>query len=459
MRSYNLYLLFGMCLLFLLTNCQRKAMPTLDTTTEAVPNGNVTEAKAKPFSWPDSVKNVRIDSAIFGGGACEPSICISPIDNDVIVAGSILDRVYTSSDGGRTWDKSQLVSPYGVYGDPVVRADFDGNFYYSHLSSPGVAWQDDNFLDRIVVQKSMDQGKTWNEGSYTAPNGSKDQDKQWMAVDPENNNLYMAWTEFDKYNSKLSEDRSRIQFAKSEDQGESWSSPMPISQYEGGCLDDDNTTEGSVPAVGPNGEIYVSWSYAEQIYFDKSTDGGMTWMDQDIIVSDQPGGWDVTIPGINRCNGMPITEVDLSDGPNRGTIYVNWSDQRNGETDTDIWLSKSKDSGKTWSPPLRVNDDESKKHQFFTWMDVDPITGYIYIIFYDRRAYTDNQTDVYIAYSTDGGESFVNEKISETPFEPNGMVFFGDYNDISAYNNRVRPIWTRLEGTSLSVWTALIDIE
>lgn len=415
--------------------------------------------QAQAVMWPDSIQNIKMDSSLFGIGACEPSICISPINTDIIVAGSILDRVYQSSDGGYTWTKSQLQSPYGVYGDPVVRADFDGNFYYAHLSSPGIAWKDDNFLDRIVVQKSIDSGSTWNEGSYTAPNGSKDQDKQWMAIDPRNNHIYMAWTEFDKYNSKLPEDRSRIQFARSTDRGETWSLPTPISQYEGGCLDDDNTTEGAVPAVGPNGEVYVAWSYGEKIYFDRSTDGGLTWLDQDIIVSDQPGGWDVTIPGINRCNGMPITEVDLSTGPHRGTIYVNWSDQRHGEEDTDIWISSSTDGGLTWSTPMRVNDDASHKHQFFTWMDVDPSTGYIYVIFYDRRAYEDEQTDVYLAYSTDGGQSFSNKKISTSPFKPNGMVFFGDYNDISAYDSRIRPIWTRLDGSTLSVWTAIIDLK
>jgi len=69
-------------------------------------------------------------------------------------------------------------------------------------------------------------------------------------------------------------------------------------------------------------------------------------------------------------------------------------------------------------------------------MDVDPITGYIYIVFYDRRndLHDKNETEVYLAYSKDGGENFTNLKISESPFTPQLGVFFGDYNDISAYN-------------------------
>jgi hypothetical protein len=35
----------------------------------------------------------------------------------------------------------------------------------------------------------------------------------------------------------------------------------------------------------------------------------------------------------------------------------------------------------------------------------------------------------------------------------------GDYNNISAYNGMVRPIWTELHDGKLSVWTALLNYE
>lgn len=403
-------------------------------------------------------KNVLIDSSLFGLGACEPSIAISPKNTDIIVAGSILNRVYRSTDGGLNWSNEKIKSTLGVYGDPVIEADYQGNFHYGHLSNPtGNAWVDDEFLDRIVVQSSYNDGATWSDGNSPAPNPPKDQDKEWIAVDPNDNALMMCWTEFDKYNSKSDEDRSRIVCSRSEYKSGTWSKPTTISQYEGDCLDSDYTTEGAVPAIAQNGDVYVAWAFNDKIYFDKSTDKGKTWMTNDIVIAEQPGGWDFMIEGISRSNGFPVTKVDLSDGPNKGTIYVNWADQRNGESDTDIWLSKSVDEGANWSAPKRVNDDPAGNQQFFTWMDVDPVTGYIYVVFYDRREQTDTKTDVYLAYSTDGGEVFTNMKISEAPFTPNELVFFGDYNDISAYDGHIRPIWTRLEGLKLSVWTALIE--
>lgn len=233
--------------------------------------------------------------------------------------------------------------------------------------------------------------------------------------------------------------------------------PLPNeSRASGDCIDSDLTAEkGAVPCVGPNGEVFVAWSNRNKIWFDRSTDGGQTWLNSDIFVSDQPGGWDFAIPGIYRANGLPVTTCDLSGGPNHGTIYINWSDQRNGADDTDVWLSKSTDGGFTWSAPVRVNNDNTTRQQFFTWMTIDQATGYLWFVFYDRRNYNDMRTDVFMAVSKDGGATFQNFKVSESPFVPNESIFFGDYTNVTAYNDVVRPIWTRLEGTDLSVWTSL----
>ena len=396
-------------------------------------------------------QNIQISSV---GSPTEPSIMIDPNNPDILVAGSNLNYYYTSIDGGATWNVNTLTSSYGVWGDPVIDIDTLGHFYFTHLSN----MVGGNWIDRIVCQKSTDGGNTWSDGSYTGLNGTKAQDKQWTIVDRSNNIIYMTWTEFDQYGSSASSDSSRILFSKSLDQGGSWSLPLQINQISGDCIDGDNTVEGATPAIGPSGEIYVSWAGPNGIVFNRSLDQGNTWLPQEILVDSMQGGWDFDIPGLDRANGLPITKCDLSGGPNHGTIYINWSDQRNGITDTDVWLTKSIDGGNTWSIPVRVNNDNSNKHQFFTWMDIDQTNGHLYFVFYDRRAYLDNQTDVYMAISSDGGSTYLNRKISDTSFIPVGGIFFGDYNNIVAHNNIVRPIWTRFNGGQLSIWTDITPI-
>lgn len=417
-------------------------------------------AKKNLMPEPISITSINVKIAEGKGtvGPCEPSICINPATPDQILAGSILDRVHISNDGGKTWTNTTLKSSVGVYGDPVVRIDSKGHMYFAHLSNPsGLAYIADDFLDRIQVQKSTDGGVTWSDGTAPANDRLKDQDKQWLFIDPLTDHVLMSWTEFDKYGDKTMENCSRILFSKSTDGGDSWLQPIAISDIEGDCVDDDYTTEGAVPAMDKDGNIYVTWAHGTSVYLDKSTDGGKTWLPTDRVVTDLFGGWALDIPGISRCNGMPVLGIDRSTGPHTGNLYVNWSDQKNGPDDTDIWLVRSTDGGDTWTDRIKVNDDNSGRHQFFSWMDVDPVTGYIYVVFYDRRAYEDNNTDVYLAYSTDGGDTFTNQKVSAEPFKPESWIFFGDYNDISANDGMVRPIWTRQEGATLSVWTALVE--
>lgn len=399
--------------------------------------------------------NVRVDSPQSNQPE-EVSIAINPVNPNYLSAGANINHFFRSSDGGYTWSTSYLSSSFGVWGDPVVVYDELGYLYYGHLSNPPFPRY---WIDRIVIQRSTNNGLSWNDGAGIGFLSPKNQDKEWIAVDMHSNqfkgNVYVCWTEFDSYGSSNPNDSSRIKFSRSTDKGLTWSNAVTISDRSGDCIDSDNTVEGAVPCIGPNGEIYVSWAGPLGLVFDKSIDGGLTW-GNDIFVSNIPGGWDFDVSGIYRCNGLPVTACDTSQSPYRGNIYINWSDQRNGTNNTDIFFAKSTDGGNTWSSPLKVNDDNSNRHQFFTWMTIDQTTGAIYIVFYDRRNTSGDATDVYVARSTNGGETFTNFKISQSSFTPSSGIFFGDYTNIAAFNKKVYPIWMRLDGSTLSVWTAII---
>ncbi len=390
----------------------------------------------------------------------EVAIAIDPTNPDNMVAGANLRNVYRSTDGGKTWKEARL--PRGTYGDPSLVFDPAGNVFYAHLL---------NTWEAIGVRRSSDKGATWEplvrvrgESSDSARPGSlfktSLQDKEWIAADlsdgPGRGNIYMAWTNFTKYGSRSPLDSSSIMFARSTDGGVTFEPYVRVSDRAGNAVDSDSTMEGAVPAAGPGGEVHLAWAGPEGIYFDKSTDGGVTF-GEDRVISDMPGGWDIEVSGIYRANGMPVTTCDVSRSPYRGTVYVNWVDDKLG--DYDVWLIRSTDGGATWSGRVRVNDDEpgNGRDQFFTWMAVDPVTGEIAIVFYDRRHYASDSTDVYLARSTDGGVTFRNERISTAAFLPSAFVFIGDYINVASYGGRIRPVWTRMDDGELSIYTALID--
>jgi hypothetical protein len=387
----------------------------------------------------------------------EVTVSVNPANPQNIIIGSNRDWIYTSFSGGTSWSEQALVSPVmGVLGDPVVIFDHLGNAYYCHLSDP----EGTVIADQIVVQKSSDGGQTWNNGKGIGLHGTRLQDKNWMETDMTSSsykgNLYLAWTEFDKYGSPLPEDKSRIRFSFSSDQSVNWSEPIVISDTEGDCLDGDNTMEGAVPGIGPNGEIYIAWSGPQGIYFDKSVDGGKTFT-TDKILSDMPGGWVFSIPEIYRCNGLPFTACDISNSAYKGNIYVMWSDQRNGTNNTDVFLMKSSDGGLTWSQRKKVNDDNTQTHQFFPNITVDPKTGFVYIVYYDRSRTGSLYTEVTLSRSVDGGNSFKSYKISNEAFLPTSTIFFGDYIDIAAYDGHIYPVWMTLNEGKMAVIIAKLE--
>ena len=396
----------------------------------------------------------------------EVTLAINPTDVNNIVAAANIDAFYYSLDGGLSWAVRKAESEHGVWGDPCIVADTRGNFYYFHLSNSYD--HDASWLDRIVCQKSIDGGITWSSGTFTGKKRPHLQDKEWAAVDmtysPYHNNIYVAWTQcgqtnnFDEGASISDPDSaSNIMFSFSTDGSETWSERVRINKVSGDlCSFAESTVLGAMPCVGSNGEVYVAWSSPQGIILDKSIDGGITWLENDITVTDLPGGFRYHVPGVYRCFGFPSLAFDYS-SDFKGTLYISWSDQRSGTDNTDVWITSSTNEGESWSTPLKVNNDIGEKHQFFNWICVDQSTGYLYIVFYDRRNYDNESTDVYMASSTDGGRTFSNERISETPFKPESGTFMGDYTNIAAINGVIRPIWTRLDTSQLSVWTAIIN--
>jgi hypothetical protein len=410
---------------------------------------------------------------INGVGPFEPTICISNKTPNMMMVSFFNEKtmqtsatktghnkVFLSRDFGKTWSSNSTKSKFGDFGDPCIIADRDGYFYYFHLSDPQKnGWQGDMVMDRIVCQRSSN-GTTWSGGSSIGHLKPKTHEKPWATFDENSGRVYVTWTQYDKYNSSNPQDSSHIMVSFSDDRGKKWLPPIRINQYGGNCTDEISAPFGAIPTAGLDQDVYVTWAYNNKIYFDRSTDGGVTWLKQDVLVADQPGGWRMNVPGFGKASGLPVIGCDLSYGSYHGTVYICWSDQRNGEQNTDVWISKSTDKGDTWSAPQKVNDDPETvigKHQCYSWMAVDPVSGNIYVVFYDRRNHEDNMTDVYLARSADGGATFINEKISSEPFEPSTDIYMGNYINISAYGGFVRPVWTSPGNGYLSILAAIID--
>ncbi len=426
--------------------------------------------------------NVRLSTdppALIVVAQTEPTITISPVDGNNIVAGfhdplnngqDIACAFSTSFDGGSTYTRFGWVQPTvpgDQCSDPALSASFNGDFYYAYLSV-----RDGCFTNQltgcttdVAVAKSVDHGKTFSLPTPAA-RGTVDTtflDKEYVAADssstsPFKGNVYVSYTQFDIVPGLAGAITGcQIMLARSTNGGLSYQtvqiSPHFNCNTNGGPFGD--VVQGSIPAVGPDGTVYVA-------YYDSTEDGfgpalGGVGVFTDMIARSTDGGQTFTKPTpiatLNELNRVlpptsfrawssmfPVVKV----GPD-GTVYAVMATNPPGPDDSDIVLTKSSNGGKSWDPPARVNDDNTTNDQFFPWLAVQSDKT-VHVIFGDRRNDpNDKLYDVYYTELSKGTGPFRNNiKVTDAQSDParRNLTFIGDYFGLAASDTAVHPIWT-----------------
>jgi hypothetical protein len=380
----------------------------------------------------------------------EPSVAVNPANpQQVVVAYQVPANIAYSTDAGEHWQHAANTAPkdFKVSGDVSVTFDNQGHAILCSIAFNKLGtfnyWGHATETNGVLIRRSLDGGKTWDSAPTVVALEQKSpeipfEDKPYIVADTTHGrfagNLYLAWTRWTLVDS-------RMVLSRSTDDGKSWSTPMEIDRHPGLPRDDNGALEGFDGAVGADSTLYAVWSEGDDIQFTTSRDGGKSFAKVKNILYTTPVMF--AVQDFDRANGFPQIAVDAHSGDRKHAhLYVTWSDYRNG--DIDVFCARSEDGGKKWSEPVRVNDDpiHDGSDQFFQWLSVDPITGAVSIIFYDRRGDPENKkTLVTLARSTDGGKSFVNYAWSQEPFVASQDDFMGDYSGIASFNNRVYGAW------------------
>lgn len=399
-----------------------------------------------------------VDVSRPGGRFTEPSIALNPNHPSQLVivyqGGAAVQGSATavySTDSGKTFHIAEGTKPadWRVAGDVSTAFDNQGHAFLCYLAFDRLGttsyWAHNAGRNGIFVRRSLDGGKTWETNAHAVkafPTGNESnlafEDEPRIFVD--NNrasryagNLYVGWVEWQL-------DKSVMLFSRSTDDGETWSPPLEISTHPGLPRDDNGSLGGFVEAVAPDGAVYAIWNDGNCIVLTHSHDGGSSFSRPEPVIETAPPYFG-EVPGVSRVEGFAQIAVDGTGGKT-GTLYIAWSDYRNG--DVDVFLASSSDGGRHWSAPVRVNDDalHDGADQFYQWMTTDPVTGSVYVLFYDRRADPRNrEMQMTLARSTDRGQTFTNCAWSEKTFDGRG-AFLGDYTWLAAYDNLVYGAWT-----------------
>ncbi len=376
----------------------------------------------------------------------EPSLAVDPKDPEHILLGAIDYNfrgitTYNSIDGGVTWEgPNQVKYPPDdeiSAGDPVLAFDRDGNAYVAQISlaledfrvGPAASTE---VISAIPVSTSRDGGTTWEEpiASIRAHIDSRELpddginryeyelsvpflDKPWIAIgpnkeDPTKDIIYVSYTKFVSRTPiaflfdllpfmGIPITESSIELVKSEDYGATWSEPMTVSPIVttsiAGSLEDGGdvqtrVVQGSQPFVAPDGTLYVAWmdttdddSFKKraEIYVARSNDNGNSFTSQRAADFNELQSY----PRNSNFRYWGSTFPQLVAG-NENDVYVAYTSRSpNRDDDGDIFLASSEDGGQSWEK-RRINDDKTLRLQFFPSLSVGA-DGTIHAIWGDMR--------------------------------------------------------------------------
>ncbi len=434
-----------------MVNAQQNRSTLLHETNDQpyIPVSRESMKKSPAYRYSSSLfftNQVNVDedgNNIVGDAANEPSIAVDPTNPDRIVIGwrqfddvnnSFRQAGYGySDDGGETWTFPGVIDPGQFRSDPVLDFDTNGNFYYNSL---GVFVNIDSMW--CDVYRITDGGFEWDDG-VLAQGG----DKQWMRIDRTDGlgsgNIYAEWNQ--KFTAC-----SNGSFTRSTDEGES---------YED-CVHVDKNPYWSTLAVGPEGELYeagVSDDYWDGVVVDKSINARLagseiewessSWVPLDGHLSGQ------TLINPAGLLGQTWVDVDRSDGPGHGYVYVAAAVERISYYDPgDIMFSRSTNGGTSWEDPIRINDDLSFSNtQWMGTMSVAP-DGRIDVVWLDTRLAPSGHphySALYYSYSVDHGETWSeNEQLTDL-FDPHlgypVQQKMGDYFDMVSDEGGAHLAW------------------
>ncbi|MBA3832550.1 MAG: hypothetical protein H0X34_11790 [Chthoniobacterales bacterium] len=346
---------------------------------------------------------------ITGDAANEPSICVDPTNGSRMAIGwrqfdSVASNFrqagwgYTRN-GGASWAFPGILENNVFRSDPVLASDSTGGFFYLSLL--------ETFFDDMW--RSLNGGISWTR---LAP--ATGGDKQWFTIDNTSSTghgfQYQSWsTGGNNYGGR--------QFSRSTNGGFTWLNPINIP----------NSPSWGTQDVDTAGNLFIGGVNLNtgQIWCERSTDAKNAALtpafDQSTAVNlggDIGFGEPINPVGLV---GQVFLAVDHSSLATRDNVYMLASVQPTGASNgSDVMFVRSSDGGRTFSTPLRVNDDpiNHNKWHWFGTLAVAP-NGRIDSVWLDsRNAANNTDSQLFYSYSVDAGVTWAPNVAVSNSFNP-----------------------------------------
>lgn len=314
-------------------------------------------------------------------------------------------HVRMSSDRGATWDDETVTWKFEDKSNyPSTMVGKSGELYL--LWTQNLAFHSVPRFNRMT-----EDDKAWAPSPLTLPAhgtaearqpGAQPREAHWpVFIVGSRGDLFAAWQE------RSPDESTDILFNRSEDRGVTW---LPESIRLNTSPPGGHTSrEPRVTADGERG-VYVVWEDSRHntsdLYFNRSLDGGATWLDQDV--------WLTSVrPTLAAATG-PILRADRS-----GRLYLLWNDFR--ETRYGLYFTRSLNRGTTWLPEAIRLD----RHQepAITWAPslANDDDGHVYVAWWEGAG--PNEGTIRFRRSADYGATWQEEQILDPKLGKEGPRF------------------------------------
>jgi hypothetical protein len=394
------------------------------------------------------------------GAAAEPSIAVDPRRPDDLVAvwqqdrfaidgGALSNIVAVSRDGGRRWHRVLVPGISRCTGgadertsDPWVSIGPDGAVYLASLTftdNPLLAAGGLAGPTNQRISRSNDGGVTWSKPTTVIANGSYN-DREMINADPRRpGTAYEVWVD----RLGLFGETGLNQFAATHDGGQTFSAPRTTYLAPPTNLPDPTLIEtlrdGTLVDVFmlANASAVIGPPIPFKVMAMRSANGGLSWSTPVKIASVPPAApFDSTTN--TQVRALPL--VAAATAPD-GSLYVVYNDIESSSR-ASILISRSVDSGRSWSPPRVVRTLDAQAFLPSVAVDRGGTVGVLWDAF--RREPSGDRgllTDVWFASSNDRGRTFRavhvagpfdSRNASETSSTNVAGRFLGDYQGLAA---------------------------
>lgn len=293
-----------------------------------------------------------------------------------------------SHDLGVTWGDYAKAPPGSgstvVLGEPTVVTDPVMHRFI--LAAETVTNTGSGFQLPIMTWTAHGQVGFWNDPVNTFPEIPPDPALAHgadLTLDPRNGNVYLGFT------LSNGDGTSEAMVTRSTDGADSWGEPISVS---GSGTFDHVDVE-----VARNGNVYVSWtnfggsaSQTYDILISKSTDNGTTFGPTFAIRQASPksgtqGECTGSVTGRTVLGAAAVfNRSDIAVDPrNANTIFATYPIHGQADDESDVYLIRSNDAGRTWSGARRVGSASGTQFAPRIAVTVD---GRVAVAYYDNRS-------------------------------------------------------------------------